>query len=250
MTLLSIFIACLIATVLAITTARLLDGRILFRLGDSLTCVSTGLLLALACTHLLPEAFEQASNPHAVGFTVWAGIFLLIFLEHAFGIHSHGAAQKDSRGQSLALRGIWPIIVGDSLHTFTDGLVIASSFLVSPALGWAITAGILMHEMPQEIGDFVLLRRQGLSQSRAYRLMLIAGASATAGGLLGYFVMDAVKWLLPYALALSGASFLYISMCELIPRLGAEISSRSDFLRQFLLIGLGAVIAFFIGHGH
>ena len=249
MALLSIIAACLIATALAITIAFLLDGRGLMRIGESLSAVSTGLLLALACTHLIPEAFEHTENPHAIGITLWAAVFALILAEQLIDLHHHGHKQGASEGNLLVGR-VWPIVLGDSLHTFTDGLVIASAFLVSPSLGWAITAGILLHEMPQEIGDFVLLRQQGVERKDAFRMLMLAGASAVAGGVLGYFVMDVVKGALPFALAVSGASFLYIALCELIPRLAERARGRGTVLRQAALLASGAVIAFLIGIGH
>ena len=244
MLLLNIIAACLVATVLAIAVAYWLHGKVLSRVGDSLACVSTGLLLTLACTHLIPEAFEQG-EPHALGVTLWAACFAMLFLEQFFGLHQHGG-----HGAGIAMRGVWPIVVGDALHTATDGIVIASSFLVSPSLGWAVTAGILLHEFPQEVGDFVLLTVSGVSEKRAFRLLMIAGASAAAGGILGYFVMEKMTSLLPYALMLSAASFLYISMCELIPRLSASVEGKGAFLRQAMLLLLGAAIAFVIGIEH
>ena len=250
MVLLSIVAACLIATALSITVAFLLDGRGLMRIGESLSAVSTGLLLALACTHLIPEAFEHTESPHTVGITLWAAIFALILLEQLIDLHHHGHKHERPAAARLLVRRVWPIVLGDSLHTFTDGLVIASAFLVSPSLGWAITAGILLHEMPQEIGDFVLIRQQGVERKSAFRMLMLAGASAVAGGVLGYFVMDAVKGALPFALAISGASFLYIALCELIPRLAERACGRAAVLRQAALLASGAAIAFLIGIGH
>lgn len=100
------------------------------------------------------------------------------------------------------------------------------------------------------MGDFVLLTRSGLSREKAFRLLLLAGASATTGGLLGYLVLDWIRGMLPYALALSAASFLYISMCELIPRLAVEGGGHKAFRNRILLFGLGSVIAFLIGLEH
>ena len=250
MLLFSIISACLLATVIAIVTAYSLNGRILDRWGAGLSCVSTGLLLTLAFTHLLPEAFEHAADPRHIGIALWAACVLLFTLEQLFDLHHHSHGCEKPIDGSLRIRGVWPIVIGDSLHTFTDGIVIASSFLVSPHLGWAITAGILLHELPQEVGDFVLLTRSGLSREKAFRLLLLAGASAATGGLLGYLVLDWIRGMLPYALALSAASFLYISMCELIPRLVVEGGGHKAFRNRILLFGLGSVIAFLIGLEH
>ena len=141
MLLFSIIAACLLATVIAIVTAYSLNGRILDRWGAGLSCVSTGLLLTLAFTHLLPEAFEHAAEPRHIGIALWAACVLLFTLEQIFDLHHHSHGCEEPMAGSLRIRGVWPIVIGDSLHTFTDGIVIASSFLVSPHLGWAITAG-------------------------------------------------------------------------------------------------------------
>lgn len=245
MILVSVIAACLLATVLAVAVAFFLDGKVLFRVGEGLAGVSTGLLLALSCTHLIPEAFEHAENPHGVGLALWSAVFILVLLQQGLeSVHGH------RHGENPRPRGVWPIVLGESLHTFTDGIVIAGSFLVSPSLGWAIAAGILLHEMPQEIGDFVLIRHQGLSREQAFRVLALSGASAVAGGVLGLYVMDAVRELLPYALAVSGASFLFIALCELIPRLAERITGRGDLVRQALFLAIGAAAAFLIEHGH
>ncbi len=243
MILLFVITACLLATVLALIAAFVLNGRVLQRCSEELSCISTGLLLTLAFSHLLPEAFEGAENPHLVGLTLWGACFALIFIEQFSGVHHHGS-------DSSRVKGAAPIVIGEALHTFTDGVVIASAFQASPALGWAVAAGILLHELPQEIGDFVLLTRFGLSRTKAFRLLLTAGASAVLGGVLGFFVLEHAQGVLPYALALSASSFLYIAMSELLPRLSAEISGRRGFIRQFSLLMLGAVIAFIIGAEH
>ena len=249
MLLATIIFACVLATGIAIVAARGLNERFLDRYGERITCFSTGLLLTLAFTHLLPEAFESSGNPHSIGITLWAACFGLLMLEQVFDLHHHGK-QAPGKRAAIAHRGALPVIVGDSLHTFTDGIVIASSFLVSPSLGWAITAGILLHEIPQEVGDYALLTRFGLSRDRAFRLLLIAGAAAATGGVLGYLVLDRIRAMLPYALALSAASFLYIAMCELVPRITAGVSDRRSFWRLAVLLLAGAAVAFLIGIEH
>lgn len=123
MLLFPIISACLRATVIAIVTAYSLNGRILDRWGAGLSCVSTGLLLTLAFTHLLPEAFEHAADPRYIGIALWAACVLLFTLEQLFDLHHHSHGCEEPIAGSLRIRGVWPIVIGDSLHTFTDGCI-------------------------------------------------------------------------------------------------------------------------------
>ncbi|MFN3566917.1 MAG: ZIP family metal transporter, partial [Burkholderiaceae bacterium] len=101
--------------------------------------------------------------------------------------HVHGHDANEAR------RGGLPILVGDAFHNFADGVVIAAAFLLDPAAGVLATLAVLAHEIPHEVGDFMILLNAGFTKRRAFVFQLLSGASAVVGGVVGYFVLDAAQ---------------------------------------------------------
>ena len=113
----------------------------------------------------------------------------------------------------------------------------------------AVTAAILIHEVPQEIGDYVILLDCGMTRTQAFSISFISGCGAFCGAVLGYFLLDTVKGLLPYALAVSASSFIYVSLCDLLPRLYKSQNQQKMIYRFFFLL-LGVIAALLISHHH
>ena len=129
-------------------------------------------------------------------------------------------------------------MVGDTIHNFLDGILIAAAFLQSTQLGIVTAIAIVAHEIPQEVGDFLILLHSGYSRARALALNLLSSLATFAGGLLGYFGLQYVKEWEPALLGVVAASMIYIAVADLIPGLHRKPELRDTAL-QALLIALG-----------
>jgi zinc and cadmium transporter len=243
-----IILANLLSTLLSVALAAWLGFNYLARVIDKLVPVSAGLLLATAITHLLPEAFHSEADPHVLGWIILAGILGLFLLEKLALIHHthhhEGDLHHHAHGHDRheAGRGGVPLLIGDAFHNFADGVVIAGAFLVDVHLGVLATLAVMAHEIPHEIGDFMILLNAGFTRRRAFAFNLLSGMSAVVGGVVGYFVLEASKSLLPYALAIAAASFIYIALSDLLPEMMRR-SSLAKSLPEVALVLLGVVIA-------
>ena len=248
MTLGYIILANLVSTVLSVGLAALLSFRYLGALIDKLVPVSAGLLLATAITHLLPEAFNSEADSFTLGWVILIGILGFFLLEKLALIHHthhhEGDLHRHQHGHDAheAGRGGMAILIGDAFHNFADGVVIAGAFLVDARLGVLATLAVMAHEIPHEIGDFMILLNAGFTRSRAFAFNLLSGLAAVAGGVIGYFVLDTMQTLLPYALAVAAASFIYIALSDLLPEMMRR-SSLAKSLPEVALVLLGVVIA-------
>jgi len=253
-----IIIANVFATVISIALAAWLSFRYLSVLVDRLVCVSAGLLLTVALTRLVPEAFESGLDARLLGWVLLAGILGFFLLEKLALIHHthhhEGDEHHHHHGHDAheAGRGGIPILVGDAFHNFADGVVIAAAFLVDWRAGVMATAAVMAHEIPHEVGDFMILLNAGFTKRRAFAFNLLSGSSAVAGGVVGYFVLDAMDHLLPYALLLAAASFIYIALSDLLPEMMRR-SRLAQSLPQVGLVLVGVALAAAIGaamHAH
>ncbi len=248
LTVVLIVAANLASTVVSLSLAALLGFRWLSGLVDRLVHVSIGLLLATALVHLVPEALAGGLAPPALGWTVLLGILGMFVLEKLTLIHHthhhEGDGHHHHHGHDAheAGRGAYPILVADALHNFADGVVIAAAFLVDVHAGVLTALAVLAHEIPHEIGDFMILLNAGFSRRRSFGFLLLSGMSAVLGGVAGYFVLASVQALLPYALALAAASFIYIALSDLLPELMRRSSLRVS-LPEVAYVFVGVVIA-------
>jgi zinc and cadmium transporter len=253
-----IITANVLSTAVSIALAAWLSFRWLSTLVDKLVCVSAGLLLAVALTHLIPEAVDSGVDAHALGWVLLAGILGFFLLEKLALIHHthhhEGDEHHHHHGHDAreARRGGIPILVGDAFHNFADGVIIAAAFVLDWQAGVLATAAVLAHEIPHEVGDFMILLNAGYTRRRAFVFNLLSGSSAVAGGIVGYFVLDAMEDLLPYALLLAAASFVYIALSDLLPELMRR-SRLAESLPQVGFVLAGVAIAAAIGaalHSH
>ena len=157
--------------------------------------LSVGIMLSTALLHALPEAFDSGADVRSLFATLLGGL-LAFFLLEKFSIlrHSHhheadGHAHAHGHDAHEAGKAGWMILVGDGLHNFTDGILIAAAFLADPNLGIVTGLAIIAHEIPQEIGDFIVLLNAGFSRRRAYVYNLLCSLMAVVGGVLGYVML-------------------------------------------------------------
>ena len=222
-----------------------------------LVSYAIGALLGAALLEVLPEAVEMEGNVHTVGIALLVGILVFFLLEklvlwrhcHEEVCEAHGApAHGHDHGRSGLM-----ITVGDTFHNFVDGVIIAGAFLVDFRLGVVTALAIMSHEIPQEVGDFLILLHSGYSRTKAILVNVLTALATVAGALLGYFALSTLEGWTPVLLGIAAASMLYVALSDLIPGLHrrAEIGAT---LQQLLLIGLGvgtvALVGHLIGHGH
>jgi len=135
------------------------------------------------------------------------------------------------------------ILVGDAIHNFADGAMIAAAFLIDIKLGWLTALAIAAHEIPQEIGDFIVLVNAGYTRKRALAFNLLSSVAGVAGGLVGYVAFAASSTLLPFVLMVSAASFIYIALADLVPDLHRQSRKhRPDSLLQLTLMFAGILM--------
>jgi zinc and cadmium transporter len=130
------------------------------------------------------------------------------------------------------------ILAGDAFHNFVDGVLIAAAFLADFRLGLTTTLAVMMHEVPQEVGDFMVLLHAGYKRSRALLWNIAVSLTSVAGGVLGYLILDYAQPLVQYALALAAACFIYIAIADLIPHLHRQ-NRREELWWQIVLIAAG-----------
>jgi len=145
--------------------------------------------------------------------------------------HHHGHAHDGGRSGLM-------IMVGDTFHNFVDGILICAAFMVDMQVGLVTALAIIAHEIPQEVGDFLILLHSGYSKKKAFLFNIGSSLATLAGGLLAYLALNLVEQWVPYILSLAAASMLYVAVADLIPGLHKRTALR-DTLSQLLLIVLG-----------
>jgi zinc and cadmium transporter len=208
-----------------------------------------GALLGAAFLALLPHAIEAYGDRdlHRVTFTVLLGVLAFFLLEkmvlwrhcHHENCEAHDPAQGKAHSPAGTL-----ILVGDGIHNFVDGVLIAAAFLTDIHLGIVTSLAVATHEIPQEVGDFAILLHSGYSRARALFYNMLTSLTTVVGGVLAYYSLVEVQHLLPYILAIAASSFIYIAVADLIPGLH-ERTELSATLQQIVLIAAGVGVIFF-----
>lgn len=209
---------------------------------------AAGTMLAAALLDILPEAFELAGGRHEELFAVLLAALVAFYLLERAALWRHAHSHGDEDNDAAPARGAaWVALLGDSVHNFVDGVLLAGAFLADPWLGVTTALAVVAHEIPQELGDFVLLLSAGWSKRQALVANGLSSLSSVLGGVLGWWLLDGAQELLPYALAVAAASFLYIAVADLMPLLHRR--RRIDgFLRQSALLAAGLACVPMIGH--
>lgn len=149
------------------------------------------------------------------------------------GVHSHGHSHIHDGGRSGMM-----IMIGDTFHNFIDGILIAAAFTADIKLGVVTSLAIIAHEIPQEVGDFLILLNSGYSKKQALVFNLVSSLATVVGGLMGYFALQHVQTWIPIILSIAASSLLYVAVADLIPGLHKRTELKAT-LQQVLLIGLG-----------
>ena len=201
-----------------------------------------GALLGAVFLEILPHALESGGDIHRMAGTILGGILLFFVLEklvlwrhchhdHCEAHDAHPPAHDHGRSGLM-------ILVGDTFHNFVDGVLIAAAFIESTQLGIITAVAIIAHEIPQELGDFLVLIHSGYTRARALAFNLLSSVATVFGGLLAYFALSSMQVWIPSLLGLAAASMLYVAVADLIPGLHKRTELRAT-LQQVLLISLG-----------
>jgi len=207
-----------------------------------------GALLGAAFLALLPHALSGPGgvDPHRLGMTILIGIMVFFLLEklmlwrHCHADHCEG--HQDHGKPAL----VSMVIIGDGLHNFVDGILIASAFMTDIELGIVTSLAVAAHEIPQEIGDFALLLHGGMSRKRAFIYNIGSSLTTVVGAVLAWYSLTDVQQILPYVLVLAASSFIYIAVADLIPGLHQRTHLR-ETLKQLGFITMG-VIVIYVAH--
>jgi zinc and cadmium transporter len=239
-TLLSIGAVSLISLIGALTIS--IQTEKLKRTLFVLISFAAGALLGDVFFHLLPELIDPEAGLHP-GMALWIlfGIVLLFIIEKFIHWHHcHGPEDRDEHVHPFALTNL----VGDGLHNFIDGMIIAASFLVAIPVGIATTIAVVLHEIPQEISDFGILLHGGFSKKQALALNFVSSLTAFAGALivLGLGALNPLSVAIPLSIACG--SFIYIAGADLIPEIHKEVNPKKSLLQLIaLLAGIGVMFA-------
>jgi zinc and cadmium transporter len=208
-----------------------------------LVSFAIGALLGAAFLEIIPHAFKEG-EAHQVAFSILGGIFGFFVLEKLLlyrHCHTEHCEVHDAHdhGRSGTL-----IVVGDTVHNFVDGVLIAAAFLQSTELGVVAAVAIIAHEIPQEVGDFLILLHSGYSRARALAMNLLSSAATVVGGVIGYFGLQLVDGLEPILLGVVAASMIYVAVADLIPGLHRRPELRDTAFQALLIaLGIGAIAA-------
>lgn len=242
-----ILVSCILGTVLSLAIAALVAFRVQSRWISTLVSFAVGAMLGASFLDLLPHLFAESKNPSRTAGFILLGILVFFVLEKVllWRHHHHHTPEEQAEAEEQMRhsghdhgRSGWMIIFGDSFHNFTDGVIIASAFLTDVKLGVVTSIAIIAHEIPQEIGDFLVLLHSGFSKARALLWNFISGMAALAGAVLAYFALSQVQEWLPEILAIAAASMIYVAVADLIPTLHKR-TALGESLAQIAFIALG-----------
>jgi zinc and cadmium transporter len=217
-----------------------------------LVSFAIGALLGAAFLEVIPHAFAHG-EPHQAASAILGGIFAFFVLEKLLlwrhchtencEVHDPHEAGRNGSAHDQGRSGLL-IVVGDAIHNFVDGLLIAAAFLQSTELGIIAAVAIIAHEIPQEVGDFLILLHSGYTRARALAMNLLSSLATVVGGLIGYFALRAVAEWEATLLGVVAASMIYVAVADLIPGLHRRPELRDTAFQALLIaLGIGAIAA-------
>lgn len=247
-----------VLSVLVASTFLLLPERIRTPLVPHLVSFAIGSLLGAAFLGLLPHAMEGKSinDFHILFLTVLLGLLSFFLLEkmvlwrhchteqcEAHGTdHDHDHDHKHTHRENANATGMM-VLIGDAIHNFVDGVLITAAFLTDIHLGVVTAFAIAAHEIPQEVGDFIVLLHSGFTRAKALFYNVLSSLTTIVGALLAYWWLEDMEGILPYVLAVAASSFIYIAVADLIPGLHKR-TEVSATVQQIVLIASGVVVIF------
>jgi zinc and cadmium transporter len=257
----SILVACVGGSLLSLAIAAAVALRVRAAWIPTLVSFAVGALLGAVFIDILPDVLRSTTSPSRIMACLLGGILAFFILEKLLiwrhhhhpdeqdgvtpphhGDHDepgpHGHRHDDPRVGYM-------IIAGDAFHNVTDGVIIASAFIADQKLGIVTALAIIAHEIPQEIGDFLILLHSGFGKRKALWLNALTGVATVIGAVIAYFALRHVSAWIPEILAVSAASMIYIAVADLIPGLHKR-TALTDSAVQGIFIALGIGIIWLI----
>ena len=202
-----------------------------------LVSLAAGALMGGAFIHLLPESSTQLDS--GTMFTMVLLSFVLFFLIEKL-LHWHHCHKGNTDTHTFGYMSL----VGDSVHNFIDGLIIAATFMTDIRLGIVTALGVILHEIPQEIGDFAVLLYSGFSKQKAVLSNFLVAIIAILGGIAGYFLSVSMHHFMTYIIPFAAGGFIYISASDLMPEIRKEQSLKKTLISfGFFLLGIAIMYA-------
>ena len=249
-----IVLFCLLGGLLSVLAAALflvLRESLRNQLLPHLVSFATGALLGAAFLGLLPHAMDavHTQDTHVIPMAVLLGLLGFFLLEklvlwrhcHADHCEVHVPDEHNERARRRSTGTL--ILIGDGLHNFLDGILIAGAFLTDIHLGVVTSLAVAAHEIPQEVGDFAVLLHSGFTRARAFLYNILSSLTTVVGGVLAWFALQEMEAVLPYVLAVAASSFIYIAVADLIPTLHERVAAR-ETLQQVILISAGVLVIY------
>ena len=261
MTVLAIVMGTLAAGLGSVLLAAVLTYGLLSRYTQHMLSLAAGALLATSFMHLLPEAFESGTPPQHLFMTLLLCVVFFFLLDKAELWHhghehhhgpaaqapahdghagqlpahahdhphgsGHGSHSHHDHGHHHVSAGGWTVLLGDSVHAFGDGVLVAAAFMADLRLGLAATLAVLVHEVPHHMGDLVVLRQGSAEPRSAVIKLLLTGGVTVLGGLLGYWLVEGHEAWLPYLLTAASGSYIYVALADLIPQLQRRLNAQA-----------------------
>jgi zinc and cadmium transporter len=229
----SVIIVSLLSLVGIITLFA--SGKKLCNMITPLVSLATGALFGGAFLHMIPTAYEQATNTTFVSISILIGIAIFFALEKFLNWHHHHHHHEKTDH-------IKPVgylnLVSDGVHNLIDGIIIGAAYMINIEVGIAATIAVILHEIPQEIGDFGLLIHAGFSKYKALLFNLLSASLSIVGVVIVLLIGNSVTNITTYVLALAAGGFVYIAGSDLVPELHKTTNIKSS-ITQFLMVGLG-----------
>ena len=226
----------------------LLSPELRARLLPTLISFAIGALLGAAFLAVLPHALQDAGgNAHGIMTAILLGLLLFFLLEkivlwrhcHIDPCEAHTPAPTRNKTSPAG----YLILVGDGIHNFVDGILVAAAFFTDIHLGIVTSLAVVAHEIPQELGDFAVLLHSGFSQGKALFYNMLSSLAMVVGGVVAYFSLSWISQAVPYVLAIAASSFIYIAVADLIPGLHKRVEIRAT-IHQIVLILAGVATIF------
>jgi len=244
MELLYIIVAVIIGSVGSVGLAGLLfvfPNNKLIVISEMLISLAGGTLLGAAFIGMIPKAISLVDEKIMILDYVLLGILVFFVIEKF--ILWRACYNKDCTRHQNASAQL--ILIGDAFHNFIDGVIIVTAFHASIPFGIGISFSVFAHEVPQEIADFGILIKNGFSRKKAIVFNMLSAVTALIGAFVAYFALDIVKSIVPYVLAFSASSFIYIALADLVPQMHKTTKIKKS-ISQILLIIFGIGIIYFI----
>ncbi len=221
--------------VLALVLKRDLLNKSIF----ILVSLAVGALLGDVFIHIIPETYENISNPTSISFLIIGGILIFFILEKILHWHHHTLEHAEEHAHPVGKM----VLFGDGVHNFIDGLLVAASYMVSIEVGVATTIAVILHEIPQEIGNFGVLIHAGYTTGKALWYNFLSALTAVVGAVValvfGGITETFALWLLP----LTAGGFIYIALSDLIPELHKDRTDRGIVQVLAIVVGVASMVA-------